>query len=450
MGAPTPQTLLNAIGADAAGDNITDPMPQTQPAAANGASIDLGFPPITMQPEQGGGLPPLGQDVNGLFFLISSHTLWVQSGQLYPFNSELAAAIGGYAMGTILGMADGSGIWMSIANNNSANPDTGGAGWIALSSYGYATINGLAGGTYTVTSAQSKKGVLVLSGALAANQTIVLPQTVQEWLIINMTTGAFTTTAITAAAGSTGVQIPQGGFGAPMGVYSIGDGNIYPTVAPLSVPISQSPVGSTLVERTSAGYVLATYFNQSSNYNENPAITSVAVMSGTDGYFRWSTLAHLEGSMLLSAIGGQIQPSQIVQSAVTQFAAAILANAALTGVPTAPTAGAGTSNGQVATTAFANPGVTSNANGVAFQLPNGYFIMFGTKAAAWSSTPVDVGVTFPRAFPNGVIAAGASSIRSVGVFGQAIDGSGYTENWTVNGMTITIDAPSGSWWAFGN
>ena len=450
--APTPQTLLNPIGADAAGGNITAPMPQTQPGTANAASIDVAFPAITMQAEQAGGLPPLGQDMNGMLFLISSHTMWVQCGQLYLFDSDLATAIGGYLQGSILGMADGSGIWLCVnPDGSSNNPDTTSTtDWVPLYSYGYASITGLTGGTYTVTNAQSKKGVLVLSGTLAANQVVQLPQTVQEWLIINMTSGAFTLTVNTAAAGSTGLTIPQGGFGAPTGVYSVGDGNIYPTVAPLSVPISQNPDPSTIVERTSAGYVLATYFNQNSAYNENPSITSVAVMSGTDGYFRWSTLAHLEATMALSAIGGQIQPSQIVQSAVTQFAAAILASAALTGTPTAPTAAVGASSSQVANTAFVNPALTVNSNGVAMQLANGYWIMFGpVNASGWSSDPVDVAITFPRAFPTGVIAAGAFSNRTVASRGQATNGSGYASPTSVNGMTVTVDAPTGFWIAFG-
>jgi len=450
MGAPTPQLLLNAVGSDAAGGNITVPMPQGQPAQANGASIDLGFPPITMQNELAGGEPPNGQDMNGLLFLITSHTLWVESGQAYQFNAELATAIGGYAQGSILGMADGSGLWLCTTANNSADPDTGGAGWVPLYSYGHTTVSGLTGGVVTLNSAQTEKAVIVLSGALVSNLTIILPQTEQQWLIINRTTGNFTTTVQTAAGGSQGVTVSQGGFSAPVGVYSVADGNIYPTVAPLSVPIDQNATPLTLAERTSAGYILATYFNQSSSI-ENPPIGAVFVQNASaDGYLRKASLVYFENSLLLQNIGGTLQPSQIAQAAVTQFASVILSNAALTGTPTAPTAASGTSSGQVATTAFANPNVTVNGNGVAIQLPSGYILQFGFIGTGWSANPVDVAVTFPRQFPNGVRAAFASTYRSVGAFGQAIDGSGYTYAWTQNGMTITLDSPSGSWFAFGN
>lgn len=450
MGAPAPQVLLEPVASKAAAGNITNPMPETQPAQANGASVQLGFPPITMENELAGGEPPNGQDMNGLLFLITSHTLWVECGQAYQFNATLAAAIGGYAQGSILGMADGSGLWLCTQANNQNDPDTGGAGWVPLYSYGHTTVAGLTGGVVTLTSAQTEKAVIVLQGALASNLTINLPQTEQQWLIINQTTGNFTTTVKTAANGSQGVQVPAGGFSAPLGVYSVGDGNIYPTVAPLSVPISQNADPLTLAERTSAGYLLATYLNQSSGI-ENPAIGAVFVQnSSADGYLRKAALTYFEAALALQNIGGTLQPSQIAQAAVTQFTSVILANAALTGTPTAPTAASGASNTQVATTAFANPNVTVNANGVAIQLPSGYIIQFGTKATGWATVPVDVGVTFPRQFPTGVLAAGASTIRSVASYGQAIDGSGYTYGWTQNGMTITIDAPSGSWWAFGH
>src|ERR1700747_362432 len=266
MGAPTPQVLLEAIANSAApgtspGDK-TAPMPDAPPGG-NLASIQGGFPATTMQSELAGGLPPFGQDMNGFMFLISSHTLYVECGQLYNYSSALATAIGGYLAGSILGMTDGTGIWLCTVDGNTSNPDTGGAGWAPLAVYGKATLNALTGGTVTLTAAQSKYGVIILNGALASSLTLQLPQTVQEWLIVNNTTGAFTTTVVTAASGSVGVQIPQGGYSAPTGVYSIGDGNIYPTVGAFGFSISVAPTPNSIVQRSNVGYVLATYFNTS-------------------------------------------------------------------------------------------------------------------------------------------------------------------------------------------
>src|SRR6202000_1627448 len=95
--------------------------------------------------------------------------------------------------------------------------------------------------------------------------------------------GAFTTKVQTASALAS-VTVPQGGFASPTQVYGIGDGNIYPRVAPLSVPIDQAPNPSTLVERTNTGAVLATVFN-SSESPTNPTIVNVIVDAG-DGNFR--------------------------------------------------------------------------------------------------------------------------------------------------------------------
>ena len=380
MGAPTPQVLLEAIGNAAAngsspGDK-TFPIPDA-PTGTNAASIQGGFPAITMESILAGGLPPYGQDMTGFLFLISSHTLWVESGQLYPFSSDLATAIDGYLQGTILGMADGTGAWLCTAGPNSNDPDTGGAGWTPINAYGVATVP-ITGGVVTLDTDQTKYPVIVLTGILASNAQVQLPTgVIQEWLVVNNTTnagaGTFTTTVLTPAAGSTGVVVPQGGFASPTGVYTVGDGNVYPTVSPLAVPISQAATPLTLVERTNAGYVLATYFNQSSSpENSNPISSVMYVSAPDDGFLRKMALTSFEGNMLLQGIGGQLVNGQVPFSVISQWAASLFASAALTGVPTAPTAAAGTNTTQIATTAFAAPPVTVNGNGTCIPLPNGY------------------------------------------------------------------------------
>lgn len=306
-GAPTPQTLLEAIASAAGGGFITNPMPDA-PTGTNAASVQGGFPPITMQEELSGGEPPLGQDFNGYLFLLSSHTMYVQCGQPYVFNSTLAGHIGGYLAGTILGMTDGTGIWLNTVNGNSTNPDTGGAGWVPLEAYGFANITGLTGGTVTLSAANTKYPVIVLRGALTSNLTINLPLTKQQWLIINATTGAFTVTMRTASA-LANVPVPAGSFAAPVGVYGIGDGNIYPTVSPLSVPISVSPTASSLVERDNLGNVLAVRFNGNAAV-ENPTIGSVIVQNSTaDGFLRKISLANFisqlpAGGLITRSVSG--------------------------------------------------------------------------------------------------------------------------------------------------
>lgn len=402
MTAPTyPPVLREPIAADAGGSFITNPMPES-PTGSNAASIEGGFPPVTMTSELAGGEPPLGQDMNGFLFLLSSHLVYLQSGLPYLFDTDVATALGGYPIGAIVGMNDGTGIWINEVADNMNAPDgsppgLGGSGWMPLANLGGVTVPGLTGGTVTLNAAQSKKPFINLSGALTSNLTIVLPNTPLSWLIINNTTGAFTTTVANSGGGAT-VAVPQGGFGSPTGVYSLGIGGIFPSVAPLSIPIDQAPTPSTIVERTNAGYVLATYFNQNSGYENATAIGAVFVENSVaDGFLRKVQFASFEAQLLLQNISGVLVNGQVPYSVVQQWAATFFANAALTGVPTAPTAAAGTATSQIATTAFVNAGGSISGNGWR-QNPDGTIDQWGTFST--TANAGNVAVSFPRTFPN--------------------------------------------------
>jgi hypothetical protein len=347
MAAPYPVVVPEAFALLAAGPdrNVipTAPLPNPQRA-----SFNLGFPPITMTPVAAGGKPMLGPDMNGIFYMLSTHTFYQQSGKLYLYNADVVVAIGGYAIGTLLGSADGLTVWYNLVAGNTNDPDAGGAGWLAWFSYGITPIAGLVGGVRVLTTAEYAKSVIVLTGALVANQQIVLPTQIRRWLIVNSTTGAFNVTVKTAAGA--GVIVPPGGSGAPAEVW--GDGiNIYNVVAPVNLPIDQAPTPLTIPQRTNLGYLYATYFNQNSAL-ENPAMSAVFIESGGDGFHRKISPLNFQAQLVLSNFIGQVTNAQVPQSAVTQHAAAVLANAALTGVPTTPTAAPGTNTAQVASTAF--------------------------------------------------------------------------------------------------
>lgn len=307
-GAATPQVLLEPIASAAGGGFITNPMPDA-PTGTNAASIRGGYPAIVMTSILAGGKPPFGQDENGFLFLLSGHSFFAQCGQLYQYSTPLATAITGYKLGAVLGMSDGTGAWLNVVDGNTTNPDAGGAGWVPGYAYGNTAIAGLTGGTVTLTPAQTKYQVIVLQGVLTSNLIVNLPATNQEWLIVNATTGAFTTKVQTVAATGS-VTVPQGGFGSPTQVYGVGDGNVYPRVAPLSVPIDQAPTPSTLAERDNTGAVLATVFNGNAAPT-NPTIANIIVDSG-DGNFQKISLANF----LI-----QLQPAaQLIKSGVTGVA----------------------------------------------------------------------------------------------------------------------------------
>ncbi|MCD8179776.1 MAG: hypothetical protein LUE98_21200 [Tannerellaceae bacterium] len=97
--------------------DIIEPGAMSQPVAAQGsrneipqnatgsnlASVAEGFPDITMISPTDGGLPPYGQDFNGLFYLTTCQWVYLQNGGFITFNQNVSDAIGGYPKGAILG-----------------------------------------------------------------------------------------------------------------------------------------------------------------------------------------------------------------------------------------------------------------------------------------------------------------------------------------------------------
>ncbi|WP_116520998.1 hypothetical protein [Achromobacter insuavis] len=173
------------------------------------ASFTDGFPPLTMTPLTAGGIPPRGQDINGILYFLSAAARWQQAGGSYAYDSGFATAIGGYPKGAVLLAADGQGFWLSTVDSNTADPDAGGAGWAPAFNYGIASVTGLTNANVTLAAAKYSKPIITLSGTLTGNVQIIFPITLQRWLVVNNTTGAFTVTCKTAAG--TGVAIPSGG-----------------------------------------------------------------------------------------------------------------------------------------------------------------------------------------------------------------------------------------------
>lgn len=102
--------------------------------ATNGqASLTLGFPPACFTPEAAGGVPPFGQDFNGILNQITAWIQWQNAGALVTYDATFSGEIGGYPQGAILTSAANSAAWwVSSVDNNTTNPDAGGAGWILV------------------------------------------------------------------------------------------------------------------------------------------------------------------------------------------------------------------------------------------------------------------------------------------------------------------------------
>jgi hypothetical protein len=96
---------------------------------AGAASLTDGFPPLCFTPIASGGSWPYGQDFNGILRWITQCIQWMQAGGPPVYNSAFSAEIGGYPAGAILRMASGGGYWVSGVDDNTSDPDTGGANW---------------------------------------------------------------------------------------------------------------------------------------------------------------------------------------------------------------------------------------------------------------------------------------------------------------------------------
>lgn len=177
------------------------------------ASLNDGFPPLTMIPRASGGIAPSGFDFNGILNLITQSIRWAHGGGAYTWNSGFASDsnVGGYPKGSVLARADLTGFWLNTVENNATNPDAtdgSAAGWVPGYNYGVTAIAGLTNANVTLTPLQAAKTRITIAGTLTGNVNVVFPAWTKEWEVVNNTTGAFTLTATTA--GGTGIALAAG------------------------------------------------------------------------------------------------------------------------------------------------------------------------------------------------------------------------------------------------
>jgi hypothetical protein len=121
------------FAANAAGGLIR-PIPRaSQIGVQDGAaSLNDGFVPDNFVPVGAGGVPPFGQDFNGLFNQVTKWNQWSEAGGPIYYDATFSAGIGGYPKGSLLNATSGLGFyWISTADDNPTNPDAAGANWAA-------------------------------------------------------------------------------------------------------------------------------------------------------------------------------------------------------------------------------------------------------------------------------------------------------------------------------
>lgn len=130
-----PTKLPIPFGASAGGGYIRAIPVASQIGINDGAaSLHDGFPPLTATPIGAGGIPPSIKDMNGVLFEISAWSRWSAAGAPVYFDAVFAAAIGGYPEGAIVQSQTTVGVlYVSTVDNNTTDPEGGGAaGWQIL------------------------------------------------------------------------------------------------------------------------------------------------------------------------------------------------------------------------------------------------------------------------------------------------------------------------------
>ena len=88
------------------------------------ASVATGFPDVTMIALDDGGMPPRGQDANGMFYLSTDMRVYQQNGGIITFNQSVSDLIGGYPKNAILDYIDSNDVYhkvQSLIDNNTYN-----------------------------------------------------------------------------------------------------------------------------------------------------------------------------------------------------------------------------------------------------------------------------------------------------------------------------------------
>ena len=101
-------------GPFASGENAVKNVIPNESTGTYLASMEDGFPVITMQPTSLGGTPPDGKDFNGILNKVTQFYFQFQNGYLPTFVQDVSDTIGGYPEGAVL--------WYTPAGENKAIP----------------------------------------------------------------------------------------------------------------------------------------------------------------------------------------------------------------------------------------------------------------------------------------------------------------------------------------
>lgn len=171
--ASIPNKFPIAWGSSAGGGYIRTIPTASQIGITNGAaSLTDGFPPLTFLPVGSGGVPPFGQDFNGILNQITAWTRWQGAGGLAKYDGTFSSAVGGYPAGAILAGASPGTVWLNLADNNTTNPDSAGSNWAQFALTQGSSISGATITNSTIVLQQSGNPTPTTEGQIAWNTSL--------------------------------------------------------------------------------------------------------------------------------------------------------------------------------------------------------------------------------------------------------------------------------------
>jgi hypothetical protein len=117
-----------------------------------------------------------------------------------------------------------------------------GLGQSAVFAFDYVSINVAGSGAYTLSGAELNRVSYNFNGVLTGNKTVIVPNTIQQYWVVNNTTGAYTLTVKTVT--TSGVEVPQNTSAI---LYSNGNQVVQANSGGISLPvaINQGGTGAT-------------------------------------------------------------------------------------------------------------------------------------------------------------------------------------------------------------
>jgi hypothetical protein len=206
---------------------------------AGAASLTDGFPPLTRTPLAAGGTPPSGLDMNGILYELSAILRWANAGGGYVYDPTFATDpdVDGYPQGARVLRSDGMGYWFNTVDGNDVDPEVDAAaaiaaGWVPDFTSGVTAIT-MTDTNVTMTPLQYGKRVIVISGLLTGDLNLIFPTgVVDQWSVINNTTGPYTVTCKTVAGTGVVVNSVQDVIGDGTNIYG-GDSDAISTLSSL-------------------------------------------------------------------------------------------------------------------------------------------------------------------------------------------------------------------------